>query len=238
MISQHATRHTGRDTKASVAPRYVAIIAVSVIIVSLASLYFTQLRPTNKTNFAPFIGVGQVLADETAKTISDTGRVVLLVSDSQRDPNSIEHHQLDGFSREIKSHRQIQIVATESFKVEAPSIADATREPGITNEQFAELLRKYDDADALVAFIELPDLNPDRPLNWPRVYPKIIAAQMAMQVGQACLRDKTIVAFIAKREDAPANIKPHTPREWFAKYFQVFTLQNLDSQPQASEALQ
>jgi len=213
------------------------MIAVIVIIGSLISLYVTQLRPANKSNLAPFVGAGQVLADETAKAIGDHGRVVLLVSALARSPNSVEQQQLAGFLGEIKRHRQIQIVATETFKIIAPPIEDAMRDLGLTNEQFAELLRKYDDVDALVTFIELPAFNPGQPLEWPRVHPKIIAGQLPVQAGQAYLRANKIAAFIAKREESTttAKTKPRTPREWFDKYFQLFTLQNLAAQPQISD---
>jgi len=60
---------------------------------------------------------------------------------------------------------------------------------------------------------------------------------LPVQAGQAYLRANKIAAFIAKREESTttAKTKPRTPREWFDKYFQLFTLQNLAAQPQISD---
>ena len=229
-----------RAETAAADKKTVVIIAGIGIIVSLGSLYYTQMRSPNRVNLEPFIGIGQVVADETARALGDHGRVMLLVSDLRRDPHSLEQPQRDGFLREIANHHQIRVVATETVRAVAPPIEDATRDLGLTNEQFAELLEKHNDADAVVALIELPAFNPAQPLKLPRVHPKIIAAQMPLQSGQAYLRDKTIVAFIAKREEssAAAPTKPRTPREWFHRYFQVITVADRAAQPPVSEARQ
>ncbi|MEI6085062.1 MAG: hypothetical protein WCS70_12270 [Verrucomicrobiota bacterium] len=61
--------------------KFVVLIAVLVIGCSLASLYRTIIPSAPKVNRQPFVGLGQVLGEETVKALSDRGRVVIVTLD-------------------------------------------------------------------------------------------------------------------------------------------------------------
>jgi len=207
----------------------LAVVAVLVIIGSLVSLYFTMVPSAPKINRQPFIGLGQVLAEETAKTLSDRGRVTLVIADYHQKGGTPMNDQYEHFRSTLKKHSGVEIAATE---VVVPDETMATS--GLTVQQFDDLLKKHSSVSALVIFVGLPGLDEQPTLQVPDRHPKLIAIQTSSSPAKPYfergIAEVLILPRINLAETNTAN--PTTPRGWFDKYFEVFTTKNYQSIPE------
>ena len=206
----------------------VATIAVVVIIASLVSLFITMLPHSPKINRAPFIGLGEALADETAKAINNHGTVVPVMTDYYTSGGAPMTDEWKTFARAIKKHNGITLAAPVMVKLE-----EGMGEPGVTRADFDALVTKHAKDGALVLFVGLPVWDAKDPLTLPPTAPKIIAVHNTPMSVKLYFSNSIATALVTSRmvPDPDATGEPQTPRQWFNKYFQIVTAQNYQTLP-------
>ena len=207
----------------------VTLIAVSVIIVSLFSLFFTMYEGAPKINHAPFIGLGEVLADETAKAIDNHGTVIPVLANYHTTGSTPLTDEWKTFAKEIKKHSGVTLANPVIVKLD-----ETTGEPALARADFDNLVEKNSAAGAVVFFVGLPLWDPANPLTLPSgKAPKIIAVHNTPLPFKKYFTGSVATLLITSRQspDEKAAGEPKTTRQWFDKYFQVFTAENYQSSP-------
>src|SRR5690349_5388954 len=88
----------------------VTVLAILVIVGACAFVWRATRSPVPKINRAPFLELGQVLAEETAKAVSNHGRVVAVITDAHRQSGTPTHAEWEAFSNELKKHKSIELM--------------------------------------------------------------------------------------------------------------------------------
>ena len=202
-----------------------AIIAGMILIAALASLWFTLGSSPPKVNPMIHNSLGQVLAQEAAQAIHDQGEVVAVIVDAHQQSGAVLHDQWQAFTGELKKHPAIHLAV--------PEIASLGG-----HVPLGEILDRHTPASAIVFFVDPPDSGDlAAAANRPMVA-KIVA------VGNPDLPTKNyygrfltsglLAALIIPRpfSDLTQSAQPKTPREWFDKYYQVYTPLNFATLPE------
>ena len=207
----------------------VTLIAVSVIIISLVSLFFTMCEDTPKINHDPFIGLGEVLATETARAIDNHGTVIPVLANYHITGNTPMTDEWKTFAKEIKKRSGVTLANPVIVKLD-----ETTGEPALARADFDDLVEKNSTAGAVVFFVGLPLWDTAKPLTLPSGgAPKIIAVHNAPLPFKKYFTSSIVTLLITSRQtpEEKAAGEPKTPRQWFDKYFQVFTAENYQSSP-------
>jgi len=214
-------------------------IAGLLIVGALVALWFEFRPATQSVDRTPIVGkmtgMGDVLAEETVKAVHGKGRIVVVTPQDPAIAGRWPDDRWETFQRELKKHTAINIIATEIVPADG---ADGPP-PGCSRAAFQTLLERHAQADAIVFFMNLPD--------WERVETTIPQlAKLKIIVVDDHRRgppkrnyagyfvNGILAALIGERtanEDQPAS-QPKTPREWFDKFYQVYTPQNYESLPE------
>lgn len=204
----------------------VATVAILVIVGSLISLYFTMVPRAPKINRLPFIGLGQVLAEETSKAINGRGRVVAVVTEAHTGSESPLHDQFVEFQKTLKAGG-VELAATESVPLEENSIS-----MGVSAQNLDAILKKHAAVNAIVLLVGLPELGVQPPITLPARHPAIITLQATPSGARSYLERGIATVLILPRMTPGEAAEPTTPRGWFDKYFEVFTAKNIQSLPE------
>ena len=208
----------------------VTVIAIAVIAISLVSLFFTMCESTPKINPLPFIGLGEVLADETAKAINSHGTVVPVVASYHTTGSTPMALEWKTFSKNLQKHSGVNMAAPIVVKLDEVM---GMGEPGISRADFENLIQKNASAGALVFFVGLPAWDANHPLTLPSGAPKIIALHNSPMPIKPYFVNSIATLLITSRQTPEEKVtgEPKTPRQSFNRYFQVFTAQNYQTLP-------
>lgn len=215
--------------------KLIATTASLLIIVSVVSIWLT-LRPSSGSFEArPSVGVGEILAEKTARAIQDKGKIVAVVAEAYRIRGSESQVQWEAFQVELKKHTGISLVTTE---VVQPGQGDGM--PGCPVTVFKDLLVKHANVDAIVFFMSLPDWRwlQNRGSIPEQLIPKIFVRDDASvspknHYGGYFARGLLAMLVMRRLEANPQQIsKPTTTREWFENEYQIFTSQNYEALPE------
>ena len=216
----------------------IVIIASVICGIALVAIWL-QLRPVPvQIDRAPLIGAaagaGAVLAEETIQAVHDQGRIVLVTDYDHNHSDRGQDFRWETFQAEIKKHSGITIAAIEIVEPDP-------NEPMISacpSAAFKAIVEHHTDSAAIIFFIDLPEWAKVAALIPRPVGPKIIAvdnvAVPTMARYSGYFSSGILTALIAAQPSpasAPAA-QPKTPREWFDKYYQVYTPQNYESLPE------
>lgn len=191
----------------------VAVVAILVIIGSVGWLVRTTIPSSSPTiNTAPFIGLGEMMAEQTTKALSGHGRIVVFRQSEQFTSNVGIQRQWEAFQDRLKACGNLEIAAVET---------DFT----LTREQLDTILKKYSTADAIVSFVGLPMDDLNKPYVPPGPAPKIIVYFKEPFPAKQFFANGFVTVMIRPRmsDDERSNVPPpQSPRDWFDMYFQVF----------------
>ena len=210
------------------------IVLGGILLITLAFIGW-QLRPpaVQPYNRTPLIGAGQLAVDETVRSLSDHGRIVVVFPEAPG--TNRQNMPLDpvweGFRDELKKHTGISITATEfaAFQRGAP--------PGLASGAVKTIWERHRDADALVFFYGLPFWSEMRDFVGQRAEPKVIVVDLGAYESLVRYREYmasgVLTALICYGTGtATAYLpSPKTPREVFSQQYQVCTPQNYESLP-------
>ena len=215
-------------------PKTIATITSLVILVALGAIWL-ELKPVvpvfDRTLAA---GIGQALVEETIKAVNDQGPVVVVLYGDPSHPTAPVDPRLAAFKAELQKHGTVQFVATEFVQ---PNPDENNGLPGCPPTAFQEILHRQARAAAIVLFMEIPE--------WDRVKsslpgsgaPKLIALvtgrrQAGKRYGGYFASGQLAALILPRRELVSGPNAPKTPREWFDKYYQVYTPANYESLPE------
>jgi hypothetical protein len=204
----------------------IATVSLLAIIVSVATIVRGMLPTKITYNKAPFIGIGQALADATDKTLNGYGDIVVLITKSHQEKGNAAHDEFKAFQDELKKNDNIRVL-------QLVELNENSLETGFWQSEFERLLNQYSQATAIVSLVGLPNLDPQHPLLLDRKSPKIIAIHQSMTPAKDYFTQSIATVLITTRGTPAANPQsvPQTPQEWFDKYYEVYTAKNYESIP-------
>lgn len=214
------------------------VIASVVLLGAAVAIWQTFRAPA--INQQPFLGVGQVLAEQTAKLLQDRGRVVAVITADHQQPGNPLHTQWEAFQGELKKHSGITMAATETI---VPDPNDPQADTAACSlAAFASVLERHAQADAIVFFVGLPGWHwlEERNLVPRSIGSKIIVLGStsigAKQHYEPYFLKEIVSVLVIRWASSPSSTaKPRTPREWFDQEYQILTPQNYQSLPEPNK---
>ena len=206
--------------------KQVAALVFSIIAISAAGVaIYQQTRPPG-INRALHTEIGVVLAEQVA-TLTNAGRVVVVTLAGDNFPEL--KAQAEVFEKGLEKFPKLKLYRT----VEVDSEGKAKYGPGrgLSDDRYLRILKKYENrAAAIVSLIGAPELDKEKYDKLPKKGPFFIAETREREELVLLFAARGIHAAIVPRFDFPAPVdKPHTPREWFDKFWQVINLSNFKS---------
>ncbi len=200
--------NVSEQKKPMVAGICLALIALSLLWIATRSC---SCAPSVGTK--PSDALGTVVAEETAKLLQERGKVVVLAMKGR------QVAEVEAFEKRLKKFSGVSIAATEYFEV-------TSELPNVPGDVFVSLLKRYPQADAIVSFGGTPAFTADHVSALPEKLPKIIAVSWSISGVRKLLETHILQMAVLPRLTAPPTKKPKTMRDWFDKYFQIFTAAN------------
>ena len=210
------------------------VICCGVLAVTFVSLWrwsqSTVVRVPQAETIGIQTGLGQVLAEETAKVAPAHGRVVVFTAFTPTQLKERSNHLWHAFVSDLQKH-SLSITATESVIVNAWNSGSLAAD----RAAFKELLERHANVDVLVFLVDLPDWGQMAEVLSQSRSPKIIAIdnlRQQMKPRYDGYFSSGILAALIGPATGPVPLsQPKTPREWFDRYYQVYTPQNFESLP-------
>ena len=142
----------------------IAVIAVVVTAVCLATILKREFGGRRKVNVQPFAELGGLVGEETAKVLGHSGRVVVLSVDTATYKIPTLDTLMAVFKKTLERKGNFTIVAVEKFRV-PPTMFMALSSGSLVPPnvdwpagKFANILTANQNADAIVSFVGLPPL--------------------------------------------------------------------------------
>lgn len=199
--------------------KFLVVSCLVAIAASAVWIYHYEFG-SSELNLPLQRSVGQVLAEETARVAGRAAKIVVVTVNVPTAPEL--KVQLDAFQKSLK--------ALGGITIQDKVVLDPGDNPkyragaGLSGKHLLKVIRKHADADAIVSFVGAPELS-DQELAQVRSMPKFIAETHSPEKLIKLLDKKLLASAVVPRFEfpAPGPRKPHTPREWFDRYFQVIT---------------
>ena len=206
----------------------LALLCLAVIATCAVWTWRTQFNQP-KFNVALHLGLGQVMAEQTARAVHGTGKVVLVTLDAGAFPEL--GVQVKEFKRLLAAQPGVSLKEYELDTAERPKFHFGA---GLSARRYVRLVNKNLSASSVVSFVGAPDLT-DKDLAELKASPKLIAECRSADKLKRVFDLKAIHAAVVARFQYPTPIKgtPHTPREWVEQRFQIVTAENAADLPDA-----
>lgn len=198
------------------------------IVVAGLSIYFTQFsKPA--FNLPLHQGIAQVMADETARLLTNKGKIVVIAIETDRHPEL--QAQLREFESRLKQYPELKL--KETYKLETEGRGKYGVGSGLSARRYTRLVNKNLNADALVSFVGVPELKGDDLKEMKRL-PRLVAETKSTEHLRDLFAKKVLHVAIVPRFEFPAPFKghPRSPQEWFENRFQVVTETNVADLPE------
>lgn len=200
----------------------LSVVATLVIALAIGSIFYRRAQRASEGNLAPYRGMGEAVAHETAKALAGAGEVVVLTTAQGGAGAAAAIQTLKQSGAETGG---ISVKAVEEVDVDAPPA---------TMEEINALLEKRGGAGALVAFPGTIDLEGLRQQN-PSAEPARLVIVADGTTGIKELLEKRLIssAVVPRFRVPPGGMPPpRTPREWFDNYYEVLTAADIPDLPE------
>ena len=202
---------------------WVAILAISVTIFSIAWLihWSRPVRPPG--NFNQMEQLGRVLATETARTLNNSGRIVVWRLRIANNADVSVDRATDAFLKALRKTPGVTIAATEEdeFNLGDP---DRWSKTAMAPDKYIDLLTKYRNMDALVLIGGTPHLTSADYAQLPERRPKVLAAAFILTpTREVIARQAVQLAITFRQQIDPTVPAPKTPAEQFDRSFMIVT---------------
>jgi len=195
----------------------LAVGSILAIAVSVSLIVSSSRKPN--FNVELHEGLGQVIAEETARLLNKTGEVVLITVNSSEFP--VLKTQLEAFRRAIKKSGSVTLADTVFIKSDHQGKYGPGR--GLSGARFLRIVEEHPKVQAFVSLVGVPHLTDEEisKLAKPRV--RFVAETKLDEKLKKLFENHVLQVAIVPRFQfpAPGRKNPHTPREWFDRYFQV-----------------
>jgi hypothetical protein len=195
---------------------------VLTILGSSVWLYFA-LRP-DRIDLDPYQALGEGAAEETAKLLNNSGRLVLVDADFgiYKILAPTTEAEIKAFKKAIVN-TNLKIAAIEKVAIAPPSMArtGVFMQPG----QISSLIARHPDADAIVLFVGLAGLADLKGGGSDNSKSKLVLVSNYESYDKALLQMRAIQLAIVPRVDAGADEDRtiHSPKQWFERHYLVVT---------------
>ena len=172
--------------------------------------------------------IGRVMAEETARLLNNTGRVVVIALERDKAPEL--RVQLVEFEKALKEISRVRIKETYNLDTdEQPKYAFGS---GLSARRFARIVNKSQHVDAVVSFVGAPNLGANDAAEVKRGT-KFIAVCRSAEKLKKFFETKLIQVAVVSRFQFPNPIqgKPRDARELFTQRFQIVTAANAADLP-------
>ena len=202
-------------------------LLLAVIGASGFSIYRTQFvkEPFNEGLHRT---IGRVMAEETARLLNNTGRVVVIAIEWDKAPEL--RTQLAEFEKTLKEISTVRI--KETYHLDTEDQAKYAFGSGLSARRFARIVNKSQHLDAVVSFVGAPNLGTNDTSEVKRGT-KFIALCRSSEKLKRFFDTKLIQVAVVSRFQFPNPIqgKPRGERELFTQRFQVVTAANAADLP-------
>lgn len=214
------------------AKQYIHILLLAVVTAGAISWILVQQRDAAKPETRQHTGLGEVMAEETAKQLAKREKKrVVVISLQSKDP--ILHAQEESFFAKLKTLcpeseiKETIRVDPEGEKRYGPGL-------GLSTRRFLRIVEHNVKADVLVSFIGTPDPGSAEMHAFTNKIPRFVASTRDLADAKKMLEKNWLRAAIVPRYDFPApKDDPKTTQDWFTRYFQVVTTNELASLPKS-----
>jgi len=211
------------DARRRLAGQLLAIaLCVAVIAGSALWIYRTQFAAP-KFNRDLHEAIGRVMAEETARMLANTGKVVVISIELAGVPEL--KAQLAAFERTLKLSPGV--VLHKKYLLETDGKPKYSFGSGLSGRRYVRIVNKNPDADAFVSFVGAPALAADE-LKELKTIPRLLAEVRAADKLRQPLEQKVLTVAVVQRFEFPSPVKgtPRTSQEWFDQRFQIITATN------------
>jgi hypothetical protein len=203
------------------------VLLVAAIGASGYSIYRSQFarEPINEGLHRT---IGRVMAEETARLLNNTGRVVVIVMERSKAPEL--RAQLAEFEKGLKEISSIRI--KETYNLDTEDQPKYSFGSGLSPRRFTRIVNKSQHLDAVVSFVGAPNLGVDDAAEV-KHGTKFIALCRSYDKLRKFFETKLIQVAVVKRFQFPNPIqgKPRDARELFTQQFQIVTATNVGDLP-------
>jgi len=172
--------------------------------------------------------LGRVMAEETARLLNNTGRVVVIAMERSKAPEL--RAQLAEFEKTLKEVSSIRIHETHNLDTEDQ--AKYAFGSGLSARRFTRIMNKSQHLDAVVSFVGAPNLGTNDAAEVKRGTKFIAECRSAEKLGKF-FETRLIQVAVVSRFQFPNPIqgKPRDAREFFTQRFQIVTAANAGDLP-------
>lgn len=209
---------------------FLAIGSLFIITASVSWIYYQQVE-TPKHNVALHQRVGEVMAEQTARILGRTGRILLITIPVGGQPEL--QTQLKAFRSTLKQLGDFHLKEHELDTKDQPKYGIGT---GLSGRRFVRTVKNNPDTDVLVSFVGAPNLS-DEEVAELKHLPKFIAESRSTDHLPKLFEKQIIQVAVVSRFvfPAPGPLSPKTPQEWFDKRFQIVSADAIKGMAAGSE---
>ena len=185
-------------------------------------------RPAPKFNLPLHRAVSGAMAEEAAKLVNQTGKVVVIAIELAGEPEL--KAQLDEFERAMKRFPKVNLQKT--YKLDTDEKPKYSFGSGLSGRRFARIVNKNPGTDLFVSFLGAPTLSSSE-LAELKFTPRLLAeARVADKLAKP-FEQKILQTAIVSRFQFPNPVKgtPRTQQEWFDQRWQIVTAANVKELP-------
>jgi len=192
------------------------------IIAVLALAFWTYRRSSDrpKIDLNPYQALGAVSAEETARLLSQSGEIVLVIPDPGDERDPVMDAQLAAYRAGLKSGK-VTIRSIETIKMDP---FQSMRTGGaIPPDQLVALMGKYPNIAALVLFLPFPALDHETANAFKEHSAKRIVISAAVPGYETLLEEGIIHLAIVPRLETTGQTagQPRNPRELFDREYSI-----------------
>ena len=215
--------------------KLIISIASLILVIALWAIKRQLWSTLPQLNPVRIVSLGQVLAEETVQAVADHGHIVAVITAQYQQSSNPLREEFTSFQSELKKHRAVSLAAIE---VVPEDLDEMVLGNGCSSAQLQAILLKHATADAIVFLIDLPEWSH---LHARRITPPPGQAKMIVALNGTAptksayggyFANGFLTVLIGARSGPGPVAPPKTPREWFDKYYQIYTPQNSDTLPE------
>lgn len=194
-------------------------LSLATIVLSLGFLLFRYFGPAPRIDARAHIGMGNVLAEQAAKSLGSGGHIVLVVPDTSVFRWPGPEAQLKAFHRALRK-ANVSVGMTNVVKL------DPGRLVRVNAEDFFNWLHKLSEADVVVSLLGPPILTAEQRAKLAGRHARVIAVcagEMPKQVNLPALFDDNLLHVAIVSRPVPSIGLPQTddPKVWFDHFYEV-----------------
>ena len=201
----------------------VVIVCLVLIAVSVFCMVnrdsSSGMKGANKVGEA----LGTILGEETGKLLKGKGEVVLISMNPKQRLDGKPQPEVIALEKAVKK-AGLSVAGREYISINT-ELAD------IPADNFIKVINRYPKADAIISLLGYPAFKNNDLAAMPEKLPKLVGTAWRT-TGVRRLVQQDIIQLVVVARPLQTSKSPRTMREWFDKYFEIYTAANAASLPE------